>query len=223
MAAHVSKVIVLVGLIVCVTSLTTARLSRADAFGNDDFVNLGGYIVLGGVSAFESFKDIPPDFNFDTSLGFMLRGGYRIDSIFSVEAEGNFLSGWDTHNTEIPGSDARDFTLDGGTATLNALAYFPMGRFQPHILIGLGGMWAQLRTSNSVDEICGPNDEYWFCQPVYRQLGHSGSFVMKFGGGLDYYVTRDWALVVDAAYVLPFGNLEDLRYVSFNWGFLFNF
>ena len=46
---------------------------------------------------------------------------------------------------------------------------------------------------------------------------------MKFGGGLDYYVTRDWALVLDAAYVLPFGDLEDLRYISFNWGFRFNF
>ena len=222
MAAHVSKVIVLVGLIVCVTSVSTARLSRADALGNDDFVNLGAYIVLGGISAFESFKDIPPDFDFDTSLGFMLRGGYRINSTFSVEAEGNFLSGWDTHDTHIPETDATDFTLDGGTATLNALAYFPMGRFQPHLLIGLGGMWAQLRTSSSVDEICAP-DEYWFCQPVYSQLGHSGSFVMKFGGGLDYYVTRDWALVLDAAYVLPFGNLEDLRYTSFNWGFRFNF
>ena len=152
----------------------------------------------------------------------MLRGGYRIDSIFAVELEGNFLSGWDTDNTEIPGIDATDFTLDGGTATINVLAYFPIGRFQPHLLIGLGGMWAQLRTSNSVDEICGIG-EYWFCQSVYSQLGHSVSFVMKFGGGLDYYVTRDWALVLDAAYVLPFGNLDDLRYTSFNWGFRFNF
>jgi len=222
MAANISRAILLVGLIACVTSLTTARLSRAEVWGNEDFVNLGGYIALGGVTAFESFKDISPDFNFDTSLGFMLRGGYRINSIFSVEAEGNFLSGWDTHNTKIQGSNATDFTLDGGTATINALAYFPIGRFQPHVLVGLGGMWAQLRTSNSVDEICGPN-EYWFCQPVYSQLGHSGSFVMKFGGGLDYYVTRDWAIVLDASYVLPFGDLDDLRYTSFNWGFLFNF
>ena len=212
----------LIGLLVFAVSILAAGVAGAEDEETEGFVNKGGYIVLGGVTAFNDFSDIPPDFNFDTSLGFMLRGGYRIDRIFSVEAEGNFLSGWDTQGTTLPGTDANNFTLDGGVATINALAYLPLGRFQPHLMVGLGGMWAQLRTSNSTEEICGPN-EYWFCQPVYSQLGHSGSFVMKFGGGLDFYVTRDWAIALDVAYVMPFGDLEDLRYTSFSWGFLFNF
>ena len=208
----------LIGLMICAIS----SLSAAEEPEEGDFVNTGGYIVLGGVTAFNNFSDIPPTFNFDTSLGFMLRGGYRIDRYFSVEAEGNFLSGWDTDDTVVPGIDASDFTLDGGIATINALAYLPLGRFQPHLTVGLGGMWGQLRTTASTSEICGPN-EFWFCQPVYSQLGHSGSFVMKFGGGLDFYVTRDWAIALDVAYVLPFGDLDDLQYTSFTWGFLFNF
>ncbi|MEE3328628.1 MAG: outer membrane beta-barrel protein [Myxococcota bacterium] len=222
MAGRTAKKSSLIGLIVFAISAMTASLAGAEDPEKGDFVNTGGYIVLGGVTAFDNFQNTPSDFNFDTSLGFMLRGGYRIDRIFAVEAEGNFLSGWDTDNTVIAGTDATDFTLDGGVATLNALAYLPLGRFQPHVMVGLGGMWAQLRTSSPTQEICGPN-EYWFCKSTYSQLGHSGSFVMKFGGGVDFYVTRDWAIVLDAEYVLPFGDLEDLRYTSFNWGFLFNF
>ena len=207
-------------LLACGLFLANANHARADGILSDEYVNPGAYIVMGGVTGFSEFKDIPA--TFDTSLGFMLRGGYRIDSIFAIEAGGNFLSGWDTQaESPAPGSQG-GLTLDGGTATVNALAYLPLGRFQPHLLVGLGGMWAQLRTTDSVVQLCGP-DEFWFCQNVYRQLDHSGSFVMKFGGGLDAYITRDWALVIDAAYVLPFGDLKDLRYVSLNWGIRFNF
>ena len=204
-----------------ILSLLIASTTTADGLRDDEFVNPGAYLVLGGFTAFTAFKDIPSDF--DTSLGFMLRGGYRISPIFAIEAEGNFIAGWDTHEEEPPpGVDQTDFTLDGGIATINALAYLPLGRLQPHVSVGMGGMWAQLRTTNSVTQICSL-DSYWFCQNVYLQLDHSGGFVMKFGGGLDYYLTRDWAVVTDASYVLPFGDLKDLRYLSFNWGVRFNF
>lgn len=210
-----------ISMIVGLLALFMAMPAKAESSRNDEFVDPGAYLVLGGFTAFSEFKDISADF--ETSLGFMVRGGYRINSIFAVEAEGNFIAGWDTQDEEPPpGTEQSDFTLDGGTATVNALAYWPLGRLQPHILVGLGGMWAQLRTSNPVSQICSV-DYYWYCQSVYLQLDHAGSFVMKFGGGLDYYLTRDWAVVLDASYVLPFGDLEDLRYVSFNWGIRFNF
>ncbi|MFP6641199.1 MAG: outer membrane beta-barrel protein [Myxococcota bacterium] len=204
-----------------VIALLIPTAAVADSLRNDEFVSPGAYLVLGGFTAFTDFKDISSDF--DTSLGFMLRGGYRINPIFALEAEGNFIAGWDTHDGEPPPGPAQgNLTLDGGTATVNALAYLPLGRLQPHVLVGLGGMWAQLRTTNTISQDCSP-DDYWYCQSVYLQLDHSGSFVMKFGGGLDYYLTRDWAVVLDASYVLPFGDLKDLRYVSLNWGVRFSF
>ena len=199
--------------------LLTAGIGYGQDSDINEYVEPGGYLVLGGLAAFTEFKNI--DAEFDTSLGFSLRGGYRIDSIFSIELEGNFLSGWDTQIPPNPEFGEGELTLDGGIGTLNALAYLPLGRLQPHVVVGLGGMWAQLRTRYDIDTTCDSVND-WFCLGVYRQLEHSGAFVMKFGGGIDYYLTKDWAIVLDASYILPVGELEDLRYASFNWGVRFN-
>jgi hypothetical protein len=188
--------------------------SPASARDDDDYGR--AYIVLGGLTAFPNFQDMDPlsfspsgPLSFDTSLGFQFRGGYRFNRIFALEGGVDFVSGWDSQLlSTIGGPVNTKMEIEGGNVTVNALAYlpFPMGRFEPYALVGLGGMWSSVR-------------------PVGETPPGSccGGFVMKFGGGSDFYVTDDWALTVDVAYVLPVGSIENLQYVSLGWGARFHF
>jgi hypothetical protein len=208
--------------------LLTMMISTAS---EEDFINKGGYVVVGGMNGFQQFQNTAPLVtNVENTMGFMIQGGYRANRIFAVEAEGDFYSGFDSYvltglvDPSLPA--VSKLTVDGGNVTVNALAYLPFGRFQPFALVGVGGMWARLRSTNAVNLACGPAfapPAFGFCRGAYASLGNTGGFVMKFGGGFDVYATEDWALTVNTAYVLPFGNVEDFRYVHLGWGVRFNF
>lgn len=197
-----------------------------------DFVNLGGYMMIGGLTAFETFQR---DFGqeFDNSMGFMLKGGARVHPFLAFEVEGNFISGFDTqvnisNNPNFPTSGLPPLvglTVDGGNITGNIVAYLPLGRIQPKAIVGLGGMWARLRSTNQVGVVCGPSFYYyyWYCTGAYAQLGSTGGFVMRFGGGVDVTLGDNWALIIEATYVKPFGSIDELTYVNMNWGLRFDF
>jgi len=196
-----------------------------------DHVRTGGYVVIGGLTAFETFQNDSGQ-DFDNSFGFVLKGGGRINPYLALEVEGNFISGFDTvvdisGNPSFPGSGLPPqvgLTVDGGNITGNAVLYFPLGRLQPKAIVGLGGMWARLRSTNQVGVVCGPSfNFYWYCTGAYAQLGSTGGFVMRFGGGFDLQLGDEWALVVESTYVKPFGSVADLTYVNLNWGLRFDF
>jgi hypothetical protein len=48
-------------------------------------------------------------------------------------------------------------------------------------------------------------------------------FAARFGGGVDIYFNPNIAVVIDAGYVLPTGDLDGLDYVSFSVGFQYRF
>ena len=63
---------------------------------------------------------------------------------------------------------------------------------------------------------------------IYDALSYSDlddwDFLLRAGGGVDIYLTRNIAISLDATYAFPVSNdLNDLDYVSFGWGFLFRF
>jgi hypothetical protein len=207
--------------------------SAKGSFTGNDWVDTGGYLFLGGLTAWDEFDDTgnygdpQPSANFDASLGFTIKGGYRFLPYQSAEVEGNFLSGFQTTVYPPAGSGlppAFPLTIDGGAITFNALGYFPLGRFQPHAIFGIGGSWMNLRSTNTVGTVCSPGYYYyWYCRGVYLQLRNGGGFVLRGGAGIDFYVSEDWAVVVDATYVKPFGDLERLPYWNMNWGIRFTF
>jgi hypothetical protein len=80
--------------------------------------------------------------------------------------------------------------------TTNFKAHLPLGRFQPFALAG-GGMMAAFDDSKAI--------------------------VLRFGAGLDFYVTKHFVLNVGADYLIPFGDLEDLEYISVGWGVQYRF
>jgi opacity protein-like surface antigen len=197
----------------------------------DDFINTGGYLVLGGMNGFEQFQNTKPFvLDVDNTMGFEIKGGYRAHKFLAAEFEGVFLSGFDGKialGTIDPAFPLLvPLTVDGGHVMTNVLGYLPFGRFQPYAMVGLGGMWTRVRTTNAVLLACSPGVNpygYAFCNGSYANLDSNGGFVMQFGGGLDVYVTEDWALTVDGSYVMPFGDISDFRYVKLGWGVRFNF
>jgi len=204
--------------------------SGQNTFSGHDYVNTGGYMMIGGLTGFEAFSGDGGQ-DFDSTFGFVLKGGARFNPYIAAEVEGNFLSGFDTvvnltNNPAIPAGfpPSVALTLDGGNVTVNAKAYFPLGRFQPNAIIGLGGMWTRVRSTYPVSVVCGPSFYfYWYCTGAYAQLASGGGFVMRFGGGVDVQLGDTWALVVDATYVKPFGSIEEFSYVNLNWGVRFDF
>ena len=83
---------------------------------------------------------------------------------------------------------------------MNGKAFVLTERFQPFLMIGLGGMGVR-----------GDADS-----------GDSG-FAARFGGGIDIYITRSFYGALDASYVLPTGDVDDFDLVSIGWGFGFRF
>ncbi len=185
-----------------------------------EFDDPGGYLVIGGVTGFSSFQG-----TFDTSLGdsmgIELTGGYRFSEYLAAEFEVDGLMGFDIKS----GTPRRTFlTVDGLNFTANGKVFLPLGRIQPYALVGLGGLYARLRSQDPITTVCWPYyPYYWYCEGAYAKIGDNLAFMMKYGGGVDFHLTDQWALSLDATYVMPIGGLEDLRYISFNWGALFKF
>jgi opacity protein-like surface antigen len=100
--------------------------------------------------------------------------------------------------------------------TTNTKGYLLTGRYQPFVLLGVGVMAANYEfvVRNEVRDRHG-----W---------GHSWNdsqidFVMRFGGGIDLYATKHVVVSAEVDYVLPFGDLEDLDYLSFGLGLQYRF
>lgn len=188
-----------------------------------EFDDPGGYLIIGGLTAFEQFQGTD-DTDISNSMGVELRGGYRFLEYLSAELELDWLSGFD-FEVAPPAISPRTakLTIDGGQFTANVKAYLPFGRIQPYGLFGLGLMYGRVRSTYAVTTVCSPYWYYWYCSGAYAHLGSSTEFLMKYGGGLDIYLTDTYAISLDAAYVQPFGKLDDLRNITFNWGFLIKF
>lgn len=189
-----------------------------------DYAAPGGYLILGGLNAFQHFSNTGGN-DFTDSWGFEMRGGYRMNPFLALEVGGDFLSGFET-NAFVQQTGRREaLTIDGGNITANAKVHLPwFGRLQPYGMFGLGGQWARLRSTYQTGTVCGPGfNFYWYCTGTYAQLGNAGGFVMKFGGGTDFWITEDWGLTIDATYVMPTGSLEDVPYTNLGWGVKFKF
>ncbi len=205
-----------------ILALVIAVLAAPAALA-DGFVNPGAYMIVGGSSGFENFSDAN-DADFDDTIGFRIRGGYRFNKIWSLEADFEFLDGFDT-TVDIPQNPSLgNLAIDTGIITVNTKIYTPLeGRFQPYALLGIGGMWATLRTDYSVGTVCYPGYWGWYCSGAYGKLDDGSAFAGRAGIGFDVYLTEGIALTFDASYVLPTGDLEDLQYTSLGWAFRFQF
>jgi opacity protein-like surface antigen len=153
----------------------------------------------------------------DTSVGVGGRVGYRLNARLAVEAQFEWLPGFDyvKNVSEAPGTssqratrsrDEKLFDADLWLVTANAKLYgLTTGRFQPYLLGGVG--YARSRA----DEDAGP------------QGVADDAFAARMGIGFDAYLTR-WLLVaVDVQYVRPTGDLDVFDYVHVGAGLQYRY
>ena len=96
--------------------------------------------------------------------------------------------------------DFGGFELTSTLLTANGRYYFLTDRAQPYLTTGIG--WGFVNTDVTSDE---------------------SGFVLRFGGGLDYYISESWGLTGEFAYNLATGDLDDFNYMSLGWGVFLRF
>jgi opacity protein-like surface antigen len=198
-------------------------LTSDDEVDEADFARRGWMIGVAGSYAFETFEDeLETDYqnqlgsevnlSVDDSAGFNGRVGYRCHRRFSAEVEVEWLDGFDADLTQ-PGVDQlANVRFEPVVVTTNVKGFILTGRYQPFLLLGAGAMTADIRLQDPVGlAFTGLNSDT------------ENAFALRFGGGIDLYATENVVLNVGVDYVLPFGNLDDLDYITIGWGIQYRF
>jgi hypothetical protein len=165
----------------------------AVASAQDEFGRSGPYIGAGGVYAWENFSGSASATTPDDSWGYDIKGGYRFNPWFALEANWQQYVGFDD-----PAGDT-----DIWMAALN-FKLFPLhGRIQPFASVGPG--WS----ATNDDRAASSRD--------------SNGFAVRFDGGLDVYLARNWAFTMAAGYVLQTSGRSDYGVVPLSFGVIYRF
>jgi hypothetical protein len=131
--------------------------------------------------------------SYEDSGALAFRAGYRGLPNVAVEMLGEVLPHFD-------GDGSRDGDVDGFLVSVNGKLFLPLGRVEPWVMGGLGFLNINANHRDREDD-----------------------FAFRFAGGLDAYLTEHWAIYLEAAYVLPTGEISEYRYSTYGAGFLFRF
>jgi len=197
-------------------------LTAEDEIDPDDFARRGWMIGVGGSYGIETFQDdqqsnldriigVPTRLSVDNSFGINGRAGYRCHRYFSAEFEIEWLDAFKSEVSSVGFGEIAEIKFEPVVYTANFKGYLLTGRYQPFLLLG-GGMTsvdAKLTKDNVGLGLSSNQNE--------------NSFTMRFGGGIDLYATQNVVVSLQADYVRPFGNLDDLDYVSIGWGVQYRF
>jgi opacity protein-like surface antigen len=89
-------------------------------------------------------------------------------------------------------------------AGANAKGYLFLGRIQPYVLVGAGGLIVETKGSGLSNQEAG--------------------FAMNFAGGADIFVTDHFAINAELRWMLPVGNrLDGFDEFSLLWGVQYHF
>jgi opacity protein-like surface antigen len=132
----------------------------------------------------------------DSAAGLNARGGYRLHPRVAIEAQFEWLTEVDV---DIVGNVEQNAALSVGswTTTLNGKGYIFTGRFQPFLTAGLGAISVDVTDRTGLDL---RNDDV--------------GFVLRMGGGMDFYVNPKWLIELDLTYVLPTWGTAPFTYLS---------
>jgi opacity protein-like surface antigen len=193
-----------------------------------EYRDSAGYVQLAGSAAQCSWsgQEVSGDCgdSFDGSLGFNFRGGIRASEWLTIEGQVEWMSGYDRKSVAdisppVPGLTRA--SLESVAYTVNARLYPLDGRIQPYAIAGIGGQNTWLSTN------LGDSDTFT-------------SFIGRFGGGVDIYLTRNLAITGEFTYVAateasrtnygPYWGQYwttnsgiDPSYMSVSWGVLYAF
>lgn len=185
----------------------------------DAFDRRGWLAGVKGSYALQTFEDdaeselrnlIPSaSVSVDDSFAISGHAGYRCDSRVSVAVQVEWIDKFDADASVAGMGKVASATAESLVVTANAKGYLLTGRFQPFLLVGLGGMTAKVEAKDSVG--AGLTSQ--------REDG----FAARFGGGLDVYATKNLVVTMGVDYVLPWGDVEDLDFLSIGGGVEYRF
>jgi opacity protein-like surface antigen len=160
-----------------------------------NYARTGPYIGLGGLYAVELFDDhgSAPT---DNSGGLHVKAGWRIHPNAAAELRYDWLHRFETN----PGH------IDGYLLSINGKGYLLTGRVQPYGLIGLGFIHAEGSAGNNP-----------------ASAHPSNGFMMRFGGGIEGYITENLVVGPEVAFVLPTGSANDLDMLTVSLGLSWRF
>lgn len=141
----------------------------------------------------------------DAGLGVHLRVGYRVHSHVAVELDTTWRPEADGDVKIRSGTGpTEDAEVGSWMAAANAKGYLFLGRVQPYVLVGAGGL---------IVDVDAPD--------FSRQ---ESSFAMNFAGGADCFVTDHLAINAELRWMHPVGNrLDNFDEFSLLWGLQFHF
>jgi len=193
--ARLRFVLLLVALVV------TAASGRADS----PFSQPGSYVGVGIGGAFETFHGEFDPRGHDVSDAFIVGG--RVGSRFSRFASLDLAFDYTVKGFEFSNDDARSIDAKTLLGFTNLRLYPFGGRIQPFATGGAGFLWASLdcRDTSGAAMDCGGAG---FADEEF-------AFAGRFGGGLDVYLTRNILVSGELSYVMPTGDLGDMRFLTF--------
>ena len=180
----------------CALGLGAPALRAETADASSDFAGGGLYGSLALGYARNTFATGDFGSAFDDSTGFDARAGYRATRHLAGEFQLE-LHTFDFRQSAAGGAPSND-SLDTMAWTANLKGFLPSGRWQPYALLGAG-----LLSNDGSGVSVSQND-----------VGAA----LRFGAGVDAYLTRSFALTAGLSYLLPFGTVSDFDYYSFTAG-----
>lgn len=174
------------------------------------YLGLAGFYAISDYDLTTSDLDVVPpqpantNPKFGNSGGVDFRAGYRAFSRWAFEFDYQWQAGFDSKNSSID----PPLEIDTHLLSLNTKFFFLTGRWQPYALLG-----ASLLIFNS--EIVDDD----FKKPWDVSVG----FAPRFGGGIDFWINENWALMLEGTYIVPVGILDGANMGSVGVGFQYRF
>jgi len=156
-------------------------------------------------SAFEGLVDI------ENAWGIDLKVGRRLLKWLSLEAEYEYIDGFDFNVDNV-----KIFSLQANTFTGNVKFHYPIQRFIPYAIAGVGGTWFNIK------------DEIGLGIGFESDLALAG----RLGAGIDIFLTEKWAINTSYTFVLTtfdltnptkIENISGIYYGSFQLGVAYYF
>jgi opacity protein-like surface antigen len=173
-----------------------ARAEETAGADEDPWARPGLYGAAGGTFGFQLFEGslgtAGVEGEANNSQGFELRFGYRAHPYVAAEFELDILDGF---NGEVGPIDT---AIDILSTTFSAKGFLPIGRFHPYLTLGGGVMGVDAGNEILVDD--------------------GTSAVLRVGGGMDVYVTDNFAVYLGYHYLLPFGDNHGLDVYAIHFG-----
>lgn len=207
-----------IGAFMSAMCLTAVMLSDESDTDEEGYARRGWLVGAGGSYVFETFeheveseiqKTIGSTASTSADDSFSVNGrvGYRCHPRFSVELEEEWVHGFEIDLFNSMGSKIATDDVAPWVETFNTKGYLLTGRYQPFVLLGGGIM-----TADYDAKVRGFSDG-----------SRETNFAMRFGGGVDLYATKHVVVSLETDYVIPFGNVGPLDYLSFGLGLQYRF